>query len=738
MGHGMRRLILVFFVSATLSPIATAQTRLTPLRLADLAREAKGADPASATLLREVAELGVATDPQSIEQTVLDRLGAFLVADSPRERWWTAEKILRATLRHHDDRRAADGKTPLTVQLEAKLKQARIQLLTRTDNADAEATAWADVWLPLYPGDGDFGDAVRTLWVRQAETHLQKNEPALAATWLARLDRAFNPNPATQALRKTLQTTAATRFAELQKAGDDADTLRKLQEMNAYSPRLPGLHDEIARRQKTYQTLRVAVPSLPLRLSPATACTDVELQCLDLLFERLVRRHDDPALGRRLLPQLALRLPGDDGSQRAFTLRPDAFWSDGEPLTPADVRHTAQLSAQETRWRDLLETPRFEGPHTLSFALLQPMASPLSAFDFPVLPRTYHGKPLKTADDAEFAKAPVGSGPFAFAEVSKDAKIPFVRLRANPFHVRDGATGVSPIREVHLGKWEDGQPLPHLVWDVPADQVAAWKQRGHAVKTLPSSSVQMLAFNPRKPALANVALRRAFAHAVNREAILAEAFHHDAKEPRGANGPFPRGSWAAAPAPRVPASLDQPEQARVFARKAKQEVGPVEFSLAYLESDPAAAKACALIVQQIQKVAAETEWKVVGKLQPIPAAQWRAVVKQRSYDLAYVSAESLDDPLPLWLFIDPLGEGSLAPNDAKLNGMLRSALAQRHFASLKETMQQLHVHFHETMPFVPLWQRNVPVAIHPSLQTPALDADHLFANFAEWKWKGGS
>ena len=213
-----------------------------------------------------------------------------------------------------------------------------------------------------------------------------------------------------------------------------------------------------------------------------------------------------------------------------------------------------------------------------------------------------------------------------------------------------------------------------------------------------------------------------------------EAFHRDAK---GANGPFPRASWAAAPAPRVPASLDQPEQARVFARKAKQEVGPVEFSLAYLAGDPAAAQACTLILQQIQKVAAEAEWKVVGKLQPVPAPQWRAALKQRSYDLAYLSADALDDPLRLWLFMDPLGEGSLSPNDAKLNGMLRSALAQRNFASLQETMQQLHVHFHETMPFAPLWQRDVTVAVHPSLQTPPLDAVHLFANIAEWKLKGG-
>ncbi len=256
------------------------------------------------------------------------------------------------------------------------------------------------------------------------------------------------------------------------------------------------------------------------------------------------------------------------------------------------------------------------------------------------------------------------------------------------------------------------------------------------MKALPTTGVQMLAFNPRKPALANVPLRRAFAHAVNRQAILTDVFPSDPKEPRAANGPYPRGSWAAAPSPRVPASLDQPEQARVFARKAKQEVGPVEFSLAYPDDDPAAAAACTQIVQQIQKIAAEAEWKVVGKLQAVPASQWRQALKQRSYDLVYLSAHSLDDPLRLWLLLDPLGEGSLALNDSKLNDMLRSALAQRKFDSLKETMQQVHVHFHETMPFVPLWQRDVHVAVHPSLQTPPLDADHVFARIGEWKVKG--
>ena len=48
-------------------------------------------------------------------------------------------------------------------------------------------------------------------------------------------------------------------------------------------------------------------------------------------------------------------------------------------------------------------------------------------------------------------------------------------------------------------------------------------------------------------------------------------------------------------------------------------------------------------------------------------------------------------------------------------------------------MQAIHVHFHDAMPIIPLWQLDVHVLVHSSLRTGALDPRAVFANVREWK-----
>ena len=243
-------------------------------------------------------------------------------------------------------------------------------------------------------------------------------------------------------------------FKEAQ-ALPDAPAVRLLEEALQLWPRLPEGRDTLARRKGTYRSLLIGVRALPEQLSPATATTVVEKQTLDLLFDRLYQMEN-----RRFVPQLAAALP-----EQTIPLRRDVFWSSGERVTAADLRHTALLT-NPTLWRDFLETPRFEGnPFTVHIGYRQGLFEPLAPLTFYVLPQLVRRQAwLERADDMDFAKMPVGSGPYQYAgRKVEGAKINAV-FHANPYDLRGEPRS---WREIRMTAWSDAKmdlprPLPAL------------------------------------------------------------------------------------------------------------------------------------------------------------------------------------------------------------------------------------------------------------------------------------
>ncbi len=283
-------------------------------------------------------------------------------------------------------------------------------------------------------------------------------------------------------------------------------------------------------------TLVVSQGGDPGALNPAVTTSGNTHPVTDQIFNGLV------GLDERLnpVPELAERWAvEDDGRTYRFFLRRDVRWHDGAPFTAADVKFTFEeaLLRYHSRTRAALEglLTSVEAPddHTAVFRLARPYSPLLQRLDVveaSIIPKhRYAGQDLLTGEPT---RQPIGTGPFRFVGYARGER---VTLERNPDYFR-----------------EDRPLLDRLVFRIfpnPATAVAAL-ERGEVdfVSSVPGPDIQRLRETPgiavvsstggsggsvcqdvlipnhaRRP-FGDVRVRRAFAHAIDRQYLAARVY----------------------------------------------------------------------------------------------------------------------------------------------------------------------------------------------------------------------
>ncbi|MBK8985910.1 MAG: peptide ABC transporter substrate-binding protein [Chloroflexi bacterium] len=169
----------------------------------------------------------------------------------------------------------------------------------------------------------------------------------------------------------------------------------------------------------------------------------VDRELTSLIFDGLTR-YDASGV---LVPSLAEGWTvSEDGLAVQFTLRQDAFWHDGEPVTAVDVLYTIGLLQDEAFpgspalsqfWRTVGVS--LVDPYTVEFVLPELYSPFLDATTLPILPA--HLLADVTAaelPDAAFNLAPVGTGPFMVDPSLNWQQNGRLRLIPNPADWRQG------------------------------------------------------------------------------------------------------------------------------------------------------------------------------------------------------------------------------------------------------------------------------------------------------------
>lgn len=276
-----------------------------------------------------------------------------------------------------------------------------------------------------------------------------------------------------------------------------------------------GLVSETAEEEKTGEpsATTFALPYLASQTFDPVECVDGVQQALgSLLYEGLF------TLDEHFAPQPTLCTAYEYDAETLtyrFTLRRDALFSDGSPLTAADVLATLERASASDRYAArfaCVSSMRAADGQTLVISLSEDNAYFPALLDIPIV-----------KSGTESALVPLGTGPYLFTSEASGAS-----LTANGNWWRGKAL---PLKRIPLVSAKDNATAAHLFSahnvqllcsdltgsDIPAvgGKIAAYE--------VSTSVMQFLGFNVSDPLLSDAAVRRAMSAAIDR-ADLAAAY----------------------------------------------------------------------------------------------------------------------------------------------------------------------------------------------------------------------
>jgi peptide/nickel transport system substrate-binding protein len=290
----------------------------------------------------------------------------------------------------------------------------------------------------------------------------------------------------------------------------------------------------------------VAIERPPITLDPRFDIDTASENAIELIFNGLTKVNDR----MEVEGDLAESFQAIDASHYRFRLRPGVTFQDGSKLTADDVVYTFRYLADPKNGSPFRTSFKFvrsvvaTDADTVDVELSEPYAFFPLAARRPILSRALSEKP-----DANPAKRPLGTGPFRLASFDEHSG-----LRLEPFAgyfagAPKAAVRLKPVLDANsriLELLKGSADVVQFTADgFPPGAIEQIRKNPDVILTsTPSVNVQYLNFNMRHPILSKPAVRKAFAHAINREEIIRFKLGGFA---RAADGLLPPIHWAYEP-----------------------------------------------------------------------------------------------------------------------------------------------------------------------------------------------
>jgi peptide/nickel transport system substrate-binding protein len=234
-------------------------------------------------------------------------------------------------------------------------------------------------------------------------------------------------------------------------------------------------------------------------------------------------------------PRLAEKVPTKENglvTENPFTvtfkIKKEAKWSDGKPITSADVVFTWQTIMDE-RWKiastvgyDKIKRIETPDDKTVKIVFKEPYAAYKELFSVSAVVLPKHILKGKDFNEALNKSIPVASGPFKFKEWDAGDHVTLERNEnfwGRKAYLDKITFKFIPDTNTELSLFKTGE----LDAINPSPDVSLLEQlraiEGKEVQADPGTMWEHLTFNTKKGALADVRVRQAIAYAIDREAI---------------------------------------------------------------------------------------------------------------------------------------------------------------------------------------------------------------------------
>lgn len=197
-------------------------------------------------------------------------------------------------------------------------------------------------------------------------------------------------------------------------------------------------------------TLREGIIGIPHSINPILAASNADKDLTALIYSGLMR-----STHGELIPDLAEKYTvSDDKLTYTFTLRSDAVFHDGTPVTADDVLYTIAMtqdpilkSSKKIEWEGV-QTVRID-EKTVQFTLKKPFDHFLESTTLGILPK-HIWSPLTSEEFslADFNTDPIGSGPYQVKKIIKISGRPSVYTLSAFNHFALGKPYIDTI-EIH-------------------------------------------------------------------------------------------------------------------------------------------------------------------------------------------------------------------------------------------------------------------------------------------------
>lgn len=475
-----------------------------------------------------------------------------------------------------------------------------------------------------------------------------------------------------------------------------------------------------------------------------------------LLFNGLVK-FDERGIPRADLAEAWGVAP--DGTVYNFTLRANAVWHDGTPVTSDDVIFTIERmkSAGSLVPQDIKDlwgriTVEKLNDKNLKFTLPEPFVPFMDYLTFGILPKhLLESIPPEQMLDAQFNINPVGTGPYKFDHlIVDDGQITGVVLTINTNYYGDAPFIEQVVFRYYqtsadaLDAYEQGDALA-ISRVAPEALPAALEEPNLSVYSSPLPQMSFVFFNLKNPDvefLQNTNVRRALMFGLNRTSVINSYLSGQAIL---AHGPILPSSWAYYDG--TERFEYDPEQAVALLKdegfiipagggevRAKEGV-PLVFTMLHPDDE--------LHTQIAQAI--QSQWAKIGVRVDLQAVPYDQLVlnslTSRAYQVALVdinlSRTPDPDPYPFWHQAEATaGQNYSQWDNRPASEYLEQARVTADYDLRARLYRNFQVVFAKELPALPLYIPVYSYAVDAQVQgvqvAPLYDSSDRLATFTQW------